>query len=155
MAKQKYKEYTDFVQEIGYGKIDGIDITHDGFPLNTKESIFINTFLLNGELNSALKTANLKLKDIAGKDYVIDEIKYRLDSLKKTTIADSDEILQYFTQVMRGELKDQFGLDAPLSERTAAAKELAKRIIDYNQMLAQAELQNPEVKITLNFEGLE
>ncbi len=155
MTKKDYKEYADFVKEIGYGKIDEIDVTHDGFPLSPKESIFIDTFLLGGELNKSLKTANLRLRDIAGKDYIMDEIKYRLDLLKKATIADSDEILQYFTKVMRGEEKDQFGLDAPLSERTAAAKELAKRIIDYAQMIAQAEAQNPEVKITLNFEGLD
>ena len=31
---------------------------------------------------------------------------------------------------MRGNVKDQFQLDAPLAERTRAAQELAKRIID-------------------------
>ena len=48
--------------------------------------------------------------------------------------------MQYFTAVMRGEIKDQFGLDAPLSERTAAAKELAKRTVDVeNKLKAQNE----------------
>lgn len=45
-------------------------------------------------------------------------------------IADAREILEYFTSVMRGEVNDQFGLDAPLQERTKAATELAKRVID-------------------------
>lgn len=45
-------------------------------------------------------------------------------------IADAREILEYFTAVMRGEVNDQFGLDAPLQERTKAATELAKRVID-------------------------
>ena len=34
---------------------------------------------------------------------------------------------------MRGEVKDQFGLDAPLAERTKAAVELAKRKVDVAQ----------------------
>jgi hypothetical protein len=38
--------------------------------------------------------------------------------------------MQYFTSVMRGEVKDQFGLDASLSERTRAAIELARRKVD-------------------------
>lgn len=45
-------------------------------------------------------------------------------------IADAKEIMEYFTAVMRGEVNDQFGLDAPLQERTKAAVELAKRVID-------------------------
>ena len=45
-------------------------------------------------------------------------------------IADGKEIMEYLTSVMRGEQKDAFGLDAPLTERTRAATELAKRIID-------------------------
>ena len=49
---------------------------------------------------------------------------------------------------MRGEVKDQFGLDAPLSERTAAAKELAKRVIDVEK---DAEAVVPEIKVTLNW----
>jgi len=45
-------------------------------------------------------------------------------------IATAEEILQYLTRVMRGQEKDQFGLDVPISERTRAAQELARRIID-------------------------
>lgn len=45
-------------------------------------------------------------------------------------IADAKEIMEYFTAVMRGQVNDQFGLDAPLQERTKAATELAKRVID-------------------------
>lgn len=36
---------------------------------------------------------------------------------------------------MRGEVKDQFGLEAPLSERTKAAVELAKRTVDLDNKL--------------------
>ena len=36
--------------------------------------------------------------------------------------------MEYLTSVMRGEKKDQFDLDASLSERTKAASELARRL---------------------------
>ena len=52
---------------------------------------------------------------------------------------------------MRGEEKDQFGLDAPLAERTRAAQELAKRIID---TVNDADVAVPEIKVTLNWEGM-
>ena len=50
---------------------------------------------------------------------------------------------------MRGKVKDQFGLDASLGERTKAAQELAKRQIDIQNKLAGNE--QPELKITLNW----
>ena len=151
--KAKYKDYTDFIKQIGYGKIDGVSVTHDGFPLSTKEEKFISLMTANGDVNKALKESGINnLRNIAGKDYIINEIRYRLDLLKKETIADADEIMQYFTKVMRNEERDQFGLDAPLSERTAAAKELAKRIIDIETM--QEATAVPEIKVTLNFEGI-
>lgn len=153
MARKKtdYKDYTNFLNKVGHGQLDGVDVTHDGYPLSVRESKFISQFIGHGNIAKALRDSNMSYKDIAGKDYIVDEIKYRLDELKKETIADADEIMQYFTKVMRGEEKDQFGLDAPLAERTRAAQELAKRVID---SVDNADVTVPEVKITLNWEGM-
>ncbi|MEG1106613.1 MAG: terminase small subunit [Eubacterium sp.] len=57
-------------------------------------------------------------------------IKEQLEEMASKRLATAEEVMEYLTAVMRGEVKDQFGLDAPLSERTKAAVELAKRIID-------------------------
>lgn len=54
-------------------------------------------------------------------------IEKRMEELKKETIASQDEVLQYLTKVMRGEEKDQFGLDASLQDRTKCAELLGKR----------------------------
>lgn len=67
----------------------------------------------------------------------------------KKTIADSNEVMEYFTAVMRGEIKDQFGLDAPLVERTSAAKELAKRTTDVE--LRKQGLADNQVNININW----
>lgn len=152
MAKKvSYKDYADFLVKVGHGQLDGVDVTHDGYPLSVREAKFISLFVGHGNIAKALRDSNMSYKDIAGKDYIVDEIKYRLNELRKETIADADEIMQYFTKVMRGEEKDQFGLDAPLAERTRAAQELAKRIIDN---VNDVDVAVPEIKVTLNWEGM-
>lgn len=150
-TKKNYNDYADFLKKVGMSQLDGVDVTHDGYPLSVKEAKFISLFIANGDINKSLREAGISMKSIAGKDYITDEITYRLELLKQKTIADGEEIMQYFTSVMRGEVKDQFGLDAPLSERTAAARELAKRIVDIEQ---DADTSVPEIKVTLNWEGL-
>ena len=50
--------------------------------------------------------------------------------MDKDKVATAEEVMKYFTSVMRGEIKDQFGLEASLSERTRAAQELARRTVD-------------------------
>lgn len=150
-TKKNYNDYADFLKKVGMSQLDGVDVTHDGYPLSVKEAKFISLFVANGNVNKSLNEAGLTMRAIAGKDYITDEITYRLDQLKKETIADADEIMQYFTSVMRGEVKDQFGLDAPLGERTAAARELAKRIVDVTD---DVDTTVPEIKVTLNWEGV-
>lgn len=54
-------------------------------------------------------------------------VQERLDSQNKQLVASADEVLQFFTRVMRGEEKDQFGLDAALDTRMTAGRELLKR----------------------------
>lgn len=54
-------------------------------------------------------------------------IKIKLEEKESQRIASQDEVLQYLTKVMRGEEKDQFGLDASLQDRTKCAELLGKR----------------------------
>lgn len=63
------------------------------------------------------------------------------------SVAAATEVMEYFTRVMRGEEKDQFGLDAPLSERTRAAQELAKRTIDIENRMTGVSDQKIEIKL--------
>jgi len=122
--------------------------TNSGHKLSLKENNFINSFMVNGDIALAAKDAGYKLKNekdswryigqkLIKREYIYEELMYRLEELDKESIADANEIMQYFTNVMRGVEKDQFGLDAPLSERTAAARELAKRLIDVPQKASE------------------
>ena len=132
--------------------------THEGHPLTPGEANFINYYIESNNAsesyikaypssnpNNARQNAYRVLKKV----YISSEINYRLEQAKTDSIADASEILQYFTDVMRGKIKDQFGLDASLGERTKAAQELAKRQIDIQNKLAGNE--QPELKITLNW----
>lgn len=51
----------------------------------------------------------------------------RMGGLDKSLIAESDEVLKFYTAVMRGEVKDQFGLEASLTDRLKAGDSLMKR----------------------------
>lgn len=77
-------------------------------------------------------------------------IRELMDEMRKSSIMTGEEVMEYFTEVARGEIKDQFGLDAPLSERTAAAKEIAKRTIDID--LKKQGMDDHQININLNWE---
>ena len=103
--------------------------------LNQKQIRFVQEYMkTNNITHSAIdagyspKTAHVQgsrlLSNVKVSAY-INAIKERLEYDK---IADIQEVMDYLTYVMRGEKKDQFDLDASLSDRTRAAGELAKRL---------------------------
>lgn len=112
-------------------------VTHTRHPLTFREARFIDAYMVNYDGAEAVEKAGFKVKNKASKarellkkDYIADEIAYRTEIYASECIADRQELLEYLTAVMRGDVKDQFDLDAPLSERTAAARELKKILID-------------------------
>lgn len=77
------------------------------------------------------------------------EINRLMEERAKKAIADGNEVMEYFSKVMRNEEKDQFGLDASLADRTNAAKELAKRTIDVD--LRKQGLADNKLEITIDW----
>ena len=78
--------------------------------------------------------ANQLLKHLKIKAYIEERIKTAAEpreraEAERKLVADGDEVLRFLSATMRGEVKDQFGLDAQLKDRLAAAKEL-QRILD-------------------------
>ena len=116
-------------------------------PLTPFEQRFVTEFLRTGNKKLAVKAAGIpedksksydseyrKYSDMALKLMKQPNIKAEIDramnELKNETVATAQEVMGYFTSVMRGEVKDQFGLEASLADRTRAAQELAKRTVD-------------------------
>ena len=131
-------------------------ITHTGHKLTIKESKFIDEYIKTGNASKSVVEVGYNTKNPRGyaqtlltKAYVAEEIAYRTAQIHSADIAEAEEVMKYFTKVMRGEEKDQFGLDAPLSERTKCAQELAKRLIDQPQRLQGGEA--PKLTITVDW----
>lgn len=117
----------------------GEPVTEDT-PLLPVELEFIKNYIRLCNGTEAAKATGIQCSTESGykdraykmlnKPNVKAEIKRIMDEIRKDTVATAEEVMSYFTQVMRGDIKDQFGLDAPLSERTRAAQEIAKRTVD-------------------------
>lgn len=72
---------------------------------------------------SARTTGYRLLKDADVEEY----IRERLREIDEAEIAKTNEVLRFLSSVMRGEVADQFGLDAQLADRIKAGTELLKR----------------------------
>jgi phage terminase small subunit len=72
---------------------------------------------------TAYSAGNRLLKKVDVKQY-IDE---RLAEMQESSIADTNEVMQFLSSTMRGDIPDQFGLDPALNDRIKAAELLGKR----------------------------
>ncbi len=100
--------------------------------LTEKQKRFIDYYIETGNASEACKLAGYKGKNLnnIGSENLAKLgkfIKVKLEEKSSKRIASQDEVLEYLTKVMRGEEKDQFGLDASLQDRTKCAELLGKR----------------------------
>ena len=72
---------------------------------------------------TAYSAGSRLLKKVDVKQY-IDE---RLAEMQENSIADTNEVMQFLSSTMRGDIPDQFGLDPALNDRLKAAELLGKR----------------------------
>ena len=124
----------------------------------TKELAFIFSYLATGNASQAVREAgyNSKAPDKYGsallaRDGIRQEISAQIEAREAAKVAKPAEILQFYTSVMRGEVLDQFGIEASLDTRIKAANELAKHQIELPMKLEQKNLSNNIGSITLNF----
>lgn len=102
--------------------------------LTPKQKLFAEYYIQSGNATEAAKKAGYSEKaarqigtENLAKPSISAYIAERMEGLDKSLIAESDEVLKFYTAVMRGEVKDQFGLDASLSDRLKAGDGLMKR----------------------------
>lgn len=102
--------------------------------LNDRQKAFCDHYLKSGHITQAAIEAGYKketaysmgsrlLKNVK----IIEYINRMSEKSVNERIAGAEEVLEYLSGVMRGSVKDSFGLDASLSDRTKAAELLAKR----------------------------
>lgn len=102
--------------------------------LTPKQKAFADAYIETGNASEAARRAGYKSKNMnnigsenLAKPGISAYIKSRMAELEAQRVASADEVMRFFSSVMRGEVKDQFGLDASLQDRLNAGKELMKR----------------------------
>lgn len=102
--------------------------------LTPKQKAFADYYIECGNATEAAKKAGYSestAKEIGSQNltklHISAYIAERMGTQDKKRVADADEVMEFYTAVMRGEVKDQFGLDTALSDRLKAGAEIMKR----------------------------
>lgn len=102
--------------------------------LTPKQKAFADEYLKCGNATEAAKKAGYNSKSARqigtenlSKPSISEYIAERQKQIDDSRIADVKEVLEFYSSVLRGEIKDQFDVDAALSDRLAAGRELMKR----------------------------
>jgi phage terminase small subunit len=105
--------------------------------LNPRQKLFCQYYVENpNATEAAIKagyketTAFAQASRMLRKVGIQEEIERIRKPLDDKHIATAQEVMQFFTDMMNGKIKDAFGLDATNSDRLKAANELAKRTVD-------------------------
>lgn len=124
--------------------------------MNARQKAFADYYIETGNAAEAARRAGYSSKtaDAIGRENlrkptIADYIKERMDAQDKARIASADEVMQFYSDVIRGKIKDQFGLDASLNDRIKAADSLMKR---YN--IAEDKLRATQEKLAEVLKGL-
>ena len=129
--------------------------------LSPKQKAFIDAYMQHGngaravaeagyKANRKTASASAQANRMINTPKIAKEIARRQEEMKKNSIASAQDVMEFFTKAMRGEIKDQFGLDATLGDRIRAGQELAKRTIDIENKLAGK--TDSTIKIVLDWD---
>jgi len=93
--------------------------------------------------NSATNAASMLLR----KPLISAEITRLMEKKEEHAIMSATEVMEMFTKIANGEIKDQFGLDASLNDRLKALQELAKRTVDIENRIKGVPDGNINIKL--------
>lgn len=102
--------------------------------LTPKQKAFADYYIELGNATEAArragyseKNANNIASENLAKPNISAYIQQRMAEQDAKRVATADEVLRFYTSVMRGEEKDAFGLDVGMADRIKAADSLMKR----------------------------
>lgn len=107
-----------------------------GKELTPKQKAFCDEYLIDLNGTRAYKATYKSVKSDAAarvnasrllakanaKEYIAEKMK----KIQSEKTADLEEVIRFFSSVMRGEVKDQFELDTAISDRLSAGRELMR-----------------------------
>lgn len=102
--------------------------------LTPKQKAFADYYIECGNASEAARRAGYSPKtaekigsENLQKPEISAYIQERMTQQDATRVASADEVLRFYSSVMRGQEKDAFGLDPSLADRLKAADSLMKR----------------------------
>ena len=112
-------------------------IVDEEYKLNKRQLDFCINYVESGNGQEAAVKAGYAPKNARGtastlltKKNITDKIQSLLTTKNAHKIATGQEVMEFFTRMMNGEEKDQFGIEVSASDRIKAAQEIAKRTVD-------------------------
>lgn len=109
--------------------------------LTPKQKKFAVEFLISGNITDAAKKAGYSERSARQigslnltKPNVVEYMNEILGKTKSEEVATTEEVLEFLTSVMRGNVAEQFDLDPSITDRTKAAQLLMKRFNDDQRM---------------------
>ena len=123
-------------------------------PLSQRMKTFCSEYIKSANgMQSAIiagyskKTACSTANRLLSQSNVQNEIA-RLNALRASSnVMSGQQVMEMFTKIANGEIKDQFGLDASLNDRIKALQELAKRTIDIENKIKGMPDMNVAIKL--------
>lgn len=130
--------------------------------LTPKQKAFCEFYIETGNQTEAAikagyskKTARVIGQENLLKPAIKEYLEKRLAEIDAKRIANADEVLEYLTKVIRGEEKDQFGLETSIQDRLKAGELLLKRyrafekdeLIDLKRKNLELDIKKKEVEI--------
>lgn len=117
--------------------------------LTPKQKAFADYYIQSGNAAEAARKAGYSEKTarFAGAENLTKAniqayMSERMQPDEEKRIADADEVMRFYSAVMRGEVKDSFGLDAALADRLKAGDALMKRFIAIQGKMAENECED-------------
>lgn len=127
-------------------------------PLNEREKVFCREYVKQGngqqsalKAGYAKKSARQTASRLLTRRNVQQEIARLSQKREQKAIMDANEVMELYSAIARGEVKDQFGLDASLADRIKAMNEIAKRTVDIENRVKGVPDQNTQLNITLHW----
>lgn len=131
--------------------------------LTPKQKKFCDYYIQTGNATEACRKAGYKgdnLNRIAtenlSKLVIKQYLEKRMSGMDSKRIATADEVLEILTRVLRGEEKDQFGLEVSIADRVKAGELLLKRYRAFDRVDEEMEeLKRDKLKIEIEKQKIE
>ena len=110
--------------------------------LTERQRIFCREYAKTGNGKQSAKkagyserSAHYQASELLTLPHVQAEISRIREKAEKKSIMTGQEVMELYSAVARGEVKDQFGLDASLNDRLKAMDAIAKRTVDIDNRI--------------------